>query len=316
MANLEAAIKQMRWLCDEGNVGYCWEHRWSMDPGAGGGETDCSAMVISVLKWAGFATGSASYTGDLSANLCANGWERLPADISTCKPGDLLLNDSYHVCMVTDGTGWDALVSQASINEYGGVYGGEPGDQTGWETNTTNVYTYSHGWDCILRYTAEDDGEASEEGTICGVEASTYRRWIRELQAALSERLHAFGVAGVDVDGIPGPDTQAGVAKLWQASCNTDWRSGLEVDGIIGPATLAAVAAHPVGYGCETQGNDVWAVKAGLVIQGWDCDLLSWEWTDTDDANLRGHQEYYPQLEVDGICGPETLKTLLPLALA
>lgn len=312
MPSIESAAAQMRWLCDEGNVGYCWDHRWSMDPQSGGGETDCSAMVISVLRWAGFDTGDASYTGDMAANLCAHGWARLPGDVSNCRVGDVLLNEAHHVCMVVAGSGWGATIAQASINENGGVRGGQPGDQTGWETNTRAVYDYP--WDCILRYQGASAG-AVDDGMINGVEAPTYRRWSRELQVELGRRLSDFGLPGVGVDGIPGVETQRGLARLLQASENADWSRGLDVDGIIGPATLAAISDHPVGDGCETSGNDVWVVKAGMVIQGWDVDLTSWDWTADCADDLKQHQGWHG-LAQDGVCGADTLPTLLPLACA
>lgn len=311
MPSIRSAAAQMRWLCDEGNVGYCWDHRWSMDPQNGGGETDCSAMVISVLRWAGFDTGGATYTGNMAENLCARGWTRLPDDISRCHVGDILLNETHHVCMVVDGSGWGATIAQASINEFGDVRGGQPGDQSGWETNTRGVYDYP--WDCILRYEGEEDAPAIEEGYINGVLASTYREWSRELQAELNKKLDDFGLARVSVDGVPGVETQQGCVRLYQASCNADYASGLAVDGKAGSATLATVAAHPVGEGCETHGNDVWTVKAGLVIQGWDVELSNWDWTGDCTKDLAGHQSAHG-LAQDGVCGRDTFPTLLPLA--
>ena len=117
-----------------------------------GGECDCSSLVIWALKKAGFDTGSASYTGNMSANLTKRGWTRLPADLSTARPGDILLNDNYHTAAVISGKGWNAKIAQASIDERGRATGGKTGDQTGNETNVKNIYTYSHGWSCILRY--------------------------------------------------------------------------------------------------------------------------------------------------------------------
>ena len=314
MPSIQSAAAQMRWLCDEGNVGYDQWERWTMDPQNGGGETDCSAMVISVLRWAGFDTGDATYTGNMSRELCAHGWVRLPADISTCRVGDILLNETHHVCMVVAGSGWGATIAQASIDENGNAHGGAAGDQTGWETNTRSVYVYAHGgWDCILRWNGDDSAFAVDDGTICGVDAATYRQWSRELQTALNERLSDFGLSGVGVDGIPGVETQRGIARLMQVSDNADYGADLDVDGIIGPATLAAIAAYPVGEGYETSGNDVWCIKAGLVLQGWDVDLVTWDWTADCTKALAGHQAAHG-LAQDGICGASTLPTLLPLA--
>lgn len=160
MPSVSRAASRMLWLCEEGDVGYDQRERWTMDPEAGGGETDCSAMVIAVLRWAGFDTGGASYTGDMEGELCARGWESLPPDVSACRVGDVLLNRARHVCMVVDGAGWSATIAQASIDENGSAHGGAAGDQTGRETNTRPVYDYP--WDCILRYAGEDDDEGDE----------------------------------------------------------------------------------------------------------------------------------------------------------
>lgn len=149
MPNIAKACERMRYWCEDGNLGYDQSNRWDIRPG---GETDCSALVIHVLREAGFDTGDASYTGDMSYNLTRRGWKRLPADLSTARPGDILLNDSHHVALVIGGNGWEATIGQASIDEHGRASGGASGDQTGRETNTRPIYEYSRGWDCILRY--------------------------------------------------------------------------------------------------------------------------------------------------------------------
>ena len=152
MASLQKFIDLMYYYCEEVSVGYDWGRRWDVWDG---GDTDCSALVITCLREAGFETGWATYTGNMSDALCDNGWERLYPDLSDAEPGDILLNDENHVAAVLFGYGWDATIGQASIGETGGVYGNQPGDQTGWETNTTGMYDYP--WDCILRYEGEEE---------------------------------------------------------------------------------------------------------------------------------------------------------------
>ena len=39
---------------------------------------DCASSIITALRNAGFDTGSATYTGNMAAELCARGWTRLP----------------------------------------------------------------------------------------------------------------------------------------------------------------------------------------------------------------------------------------------
>ena len=62
-------------------------------------------------------------------------------------PGDILLNRLHHAAMYVG----DGKIVQASINEFGGVRGGQSGDQTGSEINTKNYYVYKHGWNYVLR---------------------------------------------------------------------------------------------------------------------------------------------------------------------
>ena len=154
MGSISKLCERMRWYCDEANIGYDQSNRWDIRVG---GESDRSSLTIQALRDAGFDTGNASYTGNMSDELTARGWKRLPADISTCRPGDILLNDTHHVCVVIAGNGWNATIAQASIDENGRVSGGQSGDQTGTETVTKPVYNYRHGWDCILRWGGGSD---------------------------------------------------------------------------------------------------------------------------------------------------------------
>ena len=157
MGSINKFVDRMRYWCEDGNLGYDQSNRWDIREG---GECDCSSLVIFALREAGFDTGTASYTGDMSDNLTARGWQRIPADLSTCQPGDILLNDMHHVCAVISGYGWGATIAQASIDERGRATGGQSGEQAN-ETNTKPVYEYWAGWDCILRYTGADDGGAT-----------------------------------------------------------------------------------------------------------------------------------------------------------
>lgn len=157
MPDIAAFCEAMRRACEDWSLGYDQSNRWDIRDG---GECDCSSLVIWALRRAGFDVGTASYTGDLSENLTARGWKRLPFDIDAVRPGDILLNDANHVCAVISGTGRGATIAQASIDEWGRISGGSAGDQTGGETNVRQVYVYSHGWDCILRYRGADSGAA------------------------------------------------------------------------------------------------------------------------------------------------------------
>lgn len=179
MPSLNKFCERMRYWCEDANLGYNQNDRWNFN---NPGNCDCSSLVIHCLQEAGFDTGSASYTGDMSDELTARGWQRLPFSLSNVRAGDILLNDIHHVCAVISGAGSTATVAQASIDESGHATGGASGDQSGRETNTRQVYTYWAGWDCILRWS----GGGDETGTL-------------------------------DVDGYVGPRT----VTEWQRQCGT-----------------------------------------------------------------------------------------------
>ena len=88
MASVSALINRMRYWCAVANLGYSQADRWNFN--ASGGNCDCSSLVIHALREAGFDTGTATYTGNLSGNLTRRGWTRLPAN-GNPQPGDILL---------------------------------------------------------------------------------------------------------------------------------------------------------------------------------------------------------------------------------
>lgn len=147
MADLNLLIARMRYWCDVASLGYSQSDRWDIRDG---GNADCSSLVIWCLREAGFDTGGATYTGNLSAELTARGWARLPDD-GNPQPGDILLNDQDHVALYLGG----GRLAQASMSEHGTAWG-SGGDQTGGETNTAPYYDYP--WDCYLRYRGPQDG--------------------------------------------------------------------------------------------------------------------------------------------------------------
>lgn len=255
MPNLSQAIAAMDKACRIWSLGYDQGNRWDI---RNGGECDCSSLVIWALRQGGFATGSASYTGNLSANLTRNGWKRLPPDLGTLQAGDILLNDTHHVCMVVRGQGRNAIIAQASIDERGRASGGRAGDQTGGETNERKVYTYRHGWGCILRYTGAQTapkpnpstGKIAEDGywgtattralqrhfgtPIDGVVSSQYAGNRNILKACTG-----------GFEWVKNPHGSQLVTKMQRAL-------GVNADGILGAQTINALERHfgfnPDGY--------------------------------------------------------------------
>ena len=151
MADLNRFVERMVYWCRDANIGYSQYDRWNFNAEAG--NADCSSLVIHCLQEAGFDTGGATYTGNLSANLTARGWSRIAND-GNPRRGDILLNDADHVA-VCIGNG---QLAQASISENDSI-AGAAGDQTGYETNVRSYYNYP--WNCYLRYREGDDGDVT-----------------------------------------------------------------------------------------------------------------------------------------------------------
>ena len=229
--------------CATWSLGYDQYNRWDIRDG---GECDCSSLVIWAAKEAGFDTGDASYTGNMSSNFTRRGWTRISPDLSQAKPGDILLNDNYHTAAVISGYGWNAKIAQASIDERGCATGGAAGDQTGNETNIKNIYTYGRGWDCILRYTGESTSGATGGTTADGkliVDGSGGPATITAWQKAL----------GTTPDGV----ISGQCYDSWQyfpAIYSVTWertgsqlvkaiqnKVGANADGYWGPATSASI---------------------------------------------------------------------------
>lgn len=241
MGNLNTLINRMRYWCAEVSLGYDQTQRWNIYPG---GECDCSSLVIYALREAGFDTGSATYTGNLSSNLTARGWRRLPVN-GNPQPGDILLNDVHHVAVYI-GNG---LLSQASISEHGTI-SGTGGDQTGRETNISAYYNYP--WNCYLRYGADQ----STTSAALAVDGSCGPDTIRKWQA----------VMGTPVDGIVSGQLVPDERTYWRPNLVTEcvtyggYGSQLIVavqrklkaeglysgalDGLLGPGTIKAIQAH------------------------------------------------------------------------
>ena len=242
MGDINKFAARMRYWCDEGNVGYCQTHRWNVYYG---GETDCSALVIHCLREAGFDTGSASYTGDMSDELCARGWERLPFDANSLRVGDIILNDKHHVVAVTEGSGSSCLVSYASIDENGNARGGQPGDQTDRETLTRKLYYPSYGWDCILRYKAADTRAVSVQ--LYSGNATDAQRW-RVTQNDDGTVTLISVSCGLALD-VQGGGTASGTPVQAYTPNGTDaqkWRVLQKADGVAyEPGFVAPVALAP-----------------------------------------------------------------------
>ena len=186
MASVAKLIERMRYWCVEANMGYSQSDRWNFNPA--GGNCDCSSLVIHCLQEAGFDTGGASYTGNLSANLTARGWARVGND-GNPQPGDILLNDADHVAVYLGG----GKLAQASQSENNSTVGA-PGDQTGGETNISNYYNFP--WNCYLRWTGANDVNNGGEDMPVKTDSINWDGMNTTVEYALQDLKHKLDAIG------------------------------------------------------------------------------------------------------------------------
>ena len=133
-------INWMVAIANDDSHGYDQEYRWGER-----GDYDCSSLVITALRQAGFSTAWATYTGNMRSALTSRGFAWI-TDFSQLRPGDILLNEVYHTAVFMG----DGKIVHAAGNEFSGAIGGRPGDQTGREIYVRNYYWRP--WDGFLRY--------------------------------------------------------------------------------------------------------------------------------------------------------------------
>ena len=224
----DEAVRLALKIANDPAHGYDQGNRWGPD-------YDCSSFIISVWQDVGvpLKTAGASYTGNMRSAALSVGFRDVTAQVNRqtgagLQLGDILLNERSHVAMFV-GNG---NLVHASINEFNGITGGKPGDQTGREICVRSYYNSP--WDCVLRY-GEDKPTEKPTAKISGL--PELRRGdkgevVRAAQILLNGRKCSVGAYGSDGDF--GPATEAAVLAYQR-------RNGLDDDGIIGPATWAAL---------------------------------------------------------------------------
>lgn len=148
MSKTETAIKWMECIALDDSHGYDQAYRWGQL-----GDYDCSAAVITAWEIAGVNI-SASTTRDMKKGFLAAGFRDVTSQVNLntadgLRRGDILLNEQKHTAMYCG----DRKEVEASINEFGEVTGGQPGDQTGTEFLIRPYRNYP--WNCVLRYPEE-----------------------------------------------------------------------------------------------------------------------------------------------------------------
>ena len=240
---IDRAISIMEQWAQDDSHGYDQGQRWGER-----GDYDCSSAVISAWEQAGVPVKheGATFTGNMRAAFLRCGFKEVTGMINLAngaglQRGDVLLNIRNHTAMYC-GNGMEV---EASINEYGGTTGGQPGDQTGREFLIRPYRNYP--WDCVLRYEgsggepretpAEDAPKNNTRHGTCQIIVPVLAKGdtgpaVAAAQAALHHMHHALGSAGIDGDF--GPATEAAVKNYQQTN-------GLDADGEIGAATWSKI---------------------------------------------------------------------------
>ena len=170
-------------MCNDNANGYSWAPRWGED-GLGiktivvsghrcsyeRGSYECGTSVTTAWKSALKGTpwehslDSYVYSGNAKEVYLSTGLFEWKPMSFIAQPGDVYLNIQNHVAMCQppgtyNGRYYDDPLSEFCINESGGVYGGQVGDQTGTEAYIHAYYDYP--WDGILHYNGKADGASS-----------------------------------------------------------------------------------------------------------------------------------------------------------
>lgn len=135
------------------------------------GDRDCSSSVIDcwseALRGSAYegALNGATYTANMRPVFTSSGlfeWHPM-GDGYVAQKGDVYLREdaeSGHTAMCQNAV--PDTLSEALINEWGGILNGQIGDQTGWEF-VTDKYYYDLPWDGILAYNHLADDVPSGE---------------------------------------------------------------------------------------------------------------------------------------------------------
>lgn len=219
------AVNRAREIARDDSIGYDQINRY-LNP-----DTDCSWYVIHCYENAGLNLDCWS-THDMIQDMLQKGFSNVTSliDLSTgagLEPGDVLWKQGHTCIYVGNGN-----ICEATCNEFGGITGGAPGDQTGREVYEHGYY--NAGWNTVLRYKEGGNKYMFEIGVV---EYGTRGDDVRLYQACLRGR----GFKGKDgkeleLDGICGHNTVFAITEF-QKSTN----GALVPDGIGGVLTSSVL---------------------------------------------------------------------------
>ena len=174
-------------MCYDPRFGYSWSPRWGEDgeyttfTSSSGrtytlktGSYDCSSswqtawrLALEYTEYAG-AINDMTYTGNAESVCVGSGlFDRWDTWATYATRGDGYLDPVNHIAMCQDGGsdgvfGYDAL-SEFCINEFGDVYGGQTGDQTGFESYIHEYYDFAS---ITLHYNGKADSGYTEPAPV------------------------------------------------------------------------------------------------------------------------------------------------------
>ena len=148
MPSLIAAVNLAVSMANDPTYGYDQDNRYGPD-------YDCSSFVCYCLSQAGFNVDPTDWTGNMYGDLIQAGFTDITSQgFQNFLPGDVLLNVQHHTAIMVSTTDLAEAVHNEHYGDpnYDWYHGGTPGDQTGDEIRIRSYYTYSSGWDYLLRY--------------------------------------------------------------------------------------------------------------------------------------------------------------------
>lgn len=219
MSKIDTAVANALAIANNSKHGYDQSSRWGPD-------YDCSSFLITVWQQAGvpLKTNGASYTDNMKQVAIRSGFKNVISSINLrtgtgLQKGDICLGNGHVVMYIGNGQ-----IVHASINEFGKITGGKPGDQTGKEICVRSYYNKP--WISVLRYVGAGIASVPPAANDGILRLGNRGTEVKELQENLIKAGYSCGASGTD--GVFGKDTEK-VLKKMQTDC------GIEPDGEYGP---------------------------------------------------------------------------------
>lgn len=294
MGVIDKAVDFIVQIANDSAHGYDQTSRWGPD-------YDCSSLVITAYQSAGAGVkdAGATYTGNMYSAFLRCGFKDVTSSVvlptgNGLKKGDVLLNKTYHTAMMIDGS----RLAQASINEKGGIIGGQTGDQTGGEINVRSYYNFP--WDCVLRYEAQTAESAPIGGAYTVKEGDTL--W------ALAEEWIGAGYmypSIITANNLTSTVLHVGQVLTIPGKTDTSDTVGCDTVGDTCTVKLPVLRSCDTGGYVETMQYLILKNGYSLPNHGPDGDF-----GDETETALRQFQKDNG-LTVDGVCGEKTWVALL-----